>query len=110
MWFARAGFPPGTRAKKTRFWRPTTRSGWAPFFWLLHTSQTLIAYPRLNNSRAGAYTLMNREKAEYYRQRAKECREAVAKTNDPTAKANWAEAETRWLALADKVTRKAPQK
>jgi hypothetical protein len=30
MWFARAGFPPGTRAK-TRFWRPTTRSGWAPF-------------------------------------------------------------------------------
>jgi exodeoxyribonuclease-3 len=30
MWFARAGFPPGTRAK-TRFWRPTLRSGWAPF-------------------------------------------------------------------------------
>ena len=27
-----AGFPPGTRAKTTRFWRPTTRSGWAPFF------------------------------------------------------------------------------
>ncbi len=35
MWFARAGFPPGTRAKKTRFWRPTTRSGWAPFFMAL---------------------------------------------------------------------------
>jgi hypothetical protein len=33
MWFARAGFPPGARAKKTRFWRPTTRSGWAPFFY-----------------------------------------------------------------------------
>ncbi len=32
MWSARAGFPPGTRAEKTRFWRPTTRSGWAPFF------------------------------------------------------------------------------
>jgi hypothetical protein len=34
MWSARAGFPPGTRAQKTRFWRPTTRSGWAPFFFL----------------------------------------------------------------------------
>jgi hypothetical protein len=22
MWFARAGFPPGARAKKTRFWAP----------------------------------------------------------------------------------------
>jgi exodeoxyribonuclease-3 len=32
MWSARAGFPPGTRAQKTRIWRPTTRSGWALFF------------------------------------------------------------------------------
>jgi hypothetical protein len=38
MWTARAGFPPGTRAQKTRFWRPTTRSGWAPFFFLLSCS------------------------------------------------------------------------
>jgi hypothetical protein len=39
---------PARARKKTRFWRPTTRSGWAPFFFLLSCSlksRTLIDVP-----------------------------------------------------------------
>src|SRR4249919_3269874 len=51
MWSARAGFPPGTRAQKTRFWRPTTRSGWAPFFFWAHLMRFRLATWNINSVR-----------------------------------------------------------
>jgi exodeoxyribonuclease-3 len=51
MWSARAGFPPGTRAQKTRFWRPTTRSGWAPFFFLALLMRFRLATWNINSVR-----------------------------------------------------------
>src|SRR5262245_41457659 len=51
MWSARAGFPPGTRAQKTRFWRPTTRSGWAPFFFWAQRMRFRLATWNINSVR-----------------------------------------------------------
>jgi hypothetical protein len=56
---------------------------------------------RLSNfDNSGAYTVMQTPDANYYLEKAKECREAGDKAMDLEAKTYWQQAEAVWLELA----------